>query len=130
MLHFRKTLPESGKAFAPMDCTSTGRHTDLSFVHNNTFGSIRRNNELDSIETDERDLQELKQEEPIISTVRGMTIDRSEELENASDRIARTKRSALIHIITRRRRSDPLDSDANPAAIAPPSSSINASRQT
>jgi hypothetical protein len=38
----------------------------------NAEGSILRNNEPDSIETDEMDLQRLKQEEPIISTVRGM----------------------------------------------------------
>jgi hypothetical protein len=41
----------------------------------NVFDSILRNNESDSIETDERDSQERKQEEPIISTVRGMTMD-------------------------------------------------------
>jgi hypothetical protein len=38
----------------------------------NVFDSILRNNESDSIETDERKLQPWKQEEPIISTVRGM----------------------------------------------------------
>jgi hypothetical protein len=57
MLHFRKTLQESGKAFAAMDCTSTGRLTDLSFVHKNALASICRNNEPDSIKTDDRDLQ-------------------------------------------------------------------------
>jgi hypothetical protein len=41
-------------------------------VDNNAEDSILRNNEPDSIETDERDLQPLKQEEPIISTVCGM----------------------------------------------------------
>jgi hypothetical protein len=49
----------------------------------NAEDSILRNNESDSIETEERDLQTLKQEEPIISTVRGMTIDGREERENA-----------------------------------------------
>jgi hypothetical protein len=57
MLQFRKTLQESEKVFAAMDCTSTGRRTDLSFVHKNACGSIGRNNEPDSIKTDERDLQ-------------------------------------------------------------------------
>jgi hypothetical protein len=49
----------------------------------NASGSIFRNNESDSIETDERDSQSAKQEEPIISTIRGMTMDAREELENA-----------------------------------------------
>jgi hypothetical protein len=62
MLHFRKTFHESGKVFAAMDCTSTGRHTDLSFVQKNASGSIRHNNESDSIETDERDLKLQEQE--------------------------------------------------------------------
>jgi hypothetical protein len=91
MVYFRKTLQESGKVFAAMDCTSTGRLTDIRFVHENALGSILRNNESDSIETDERDPQQVKQEEPIISTVRGMTIDEREELKNAVDRIARMK---------------------------------------
>jgi hypothetical protein len=76
-------LQESGKAFAAMDCTSTGRLTDIRFVDENASDSILRNSEPDSIKTDERDLQSLKQEEPIISTVRGMTIDGREELEKA-----------------------------------------------
>jgi hypothetical protein len=38
-----------------MDCTYTGRHTDLSFVDENASDSIFRNNEPDSIETDERE---------------------------------------------------------------------------
>jgi hypothetical protein len=38
----------------------------------NASVSILRNNEPDSIKTDERKLQPLKQEEPIISTVCGM----------------------------------------------------------
>jgi hypothetical protein len=57
MLQFRKTLQESGKAFAAMDCTSTGRQTDLRFVNENAPGSILRNNEYDSIKTDEMELQ-------------------------------------------------------------------------
>jgi hypothetical protein len=36
----------------------------------NAEDSILRNNEHDSMKTDERELQPLKQEEPIISTVR------------------------------------------------------------
>jgi hypothetical protein len=69
----------------------------------NAEDSIVRNKEPDSIKTDERDLQEMKQPEPIISTVSGMTIDGREEKENVLDRITRTKRSAPIWIITRRR---------------------------
>jgi hypothetical protein len=72
-----------------MDWTLPGKHTDLSFVNENASDSICRNNESDSIETDERDLQELKQEELIISTARGMMIDGREELENAEDSILR-----------------------------------------
>jgi hypothetical protein len=53
MLHFRKTLQEPEKAFAAMNCTSAGRHTDLSFVNENAADSILRNIESDSIETDE-----------------------------------------------------------------------------
>jgi hypothetical protein len=58
-------------------------------VNENAFDSISRNNEPDSIKTDERDLQQVKQDKPIISTVRGMTIDGREELENAEDSILR-----------------------------------------
>jgi hypothetical protein len=57
MLHLRKTVQESGKAFAAMDCTFTGRHTDLRLVDKNASDSILRNNEPDSMKTDERDLQ-------------------------------------------------------------------------
>jgi hypothetical protein len=89
MLHFSKTLQESGKAFAAMNCTSSGRHTDFNFVDENTSNSILRNNEPDSMETDEKDLQPRKQEEPIISTVRGMTIAAKEEKTNAEDSILR-----------------------------------------
>jgi methylase of polypeptide subunit release factors len=92
----------------------------------NAENSILRNNESDLIETDERDLQKLKQEEPIFSIVRGMTMDEGEEPKNALDRIARTKRCAPIQIITRRGWTGPFDSDANPAAIAPLPSTINA----
>jgi hypothetical protein len=49
----------------------------------NAKDSILRHNEPDYIKTDERNVQSLKQEEPIISTVRGMTISRREEMENA-----------------------------------------------
>jgi hypothetical protein len=55
----------------------------------NAEDSILRNNEPDSIKTDERDLQPWKQEEPIISTVRGMTMDGREKLENAHGSILR-----------------------------------------
>jgi uncharacterized protein (UPF0218 family) len=55
----------------------------------NASGSILRNNEPDSVKTDERELQERKQPEPIISTVRGMTMDVREELKNASGSILR-----------------------------------------
>jgi hypothetical protein len=44
--------------------------------------------------------QPLKQEEPMISTVREMTMDGREELENDWDRNARTKCSAPIPTIT------------------------------
>jgi hypothetical protein len=52
----------------------------------NASDSIRFNLESDSIEideSDESDLQSEKQHEPRISTVRGITIDFSEDLENA-----------------------------------------------
>jgi hypothetical protein len=61
MPQFRETLQESGNAFDPMDWTPPGKHTDLSFVNENACHSIRRNDEPDSIKTDERDLQSLKQ---------------------------------------------------------------------
>jgi hypothetical protein len=99
----RETLQGTGKTVNPMDWTLLGKHTDLSSVNQNASDSILRNNESDSIKSDERDLQQLKQEEPRISTVRGITIEVREERENALDRIARTKRSAPIQIITRRR---------------------------
>jgi hypothetical protein len=57
MLYFRKTWQESGKSFAAMDCTFTGRHADIRFGDENTDDSILRNNKPDSKETDERDLQ-------------------------------------------------------------------------
>jgi hypothetical protein len=44
-----------------MDCTSPGRLTDMSFVSKNVSESILRNHEPDSKETDEKDLQPLKQ---------------------------------------------------------------------
>jgi hypothetical protein len=57
ILHPRETWQKTGKAFHAMDWISTERHTDLSCVHENAQDSIRRNNESDSKETDERDLQ-------------------------------------------------------------------------
>jgi hypothetical protein len=72
MPHPREKLQESGNGFHPMDWTISGKDTDLSFVNENAEDSILRNPESDSIETDERDLQKLKQEEPRILTVRGM----------------------------------------------------------
>jgi hypothetical protein len=62
----------------------------------NASDSILRNNESDSTEKHERDLQKLKQEELIISTVRGMTIDGREEEENAEDSILRNNESDSI----------------------------------
>jgi hypothetical protein len=62
----------------------------------NAEDSILRNNESDSIETDERELQQLKQEEPIISTVRGLTMEAREEKENASDSILRNNEPDFI----------------------------------
>jgi hypothetical protein len=96
MPHSRETLQKRGKAFAAMDWTSPGRQIDISFVDENASDSILRNNESASIDTDERDLQPLKQEEPIISTVRGMTIDGREDLENAFDSILRNNESDSI----------------------------------
>jgi hypothetical protein len=58
--------------------TSNGREEK-----ENAKDSILRNHEPDSIKTDEKQLQELKQEELIISTVRGMTIEGREEPEKA-----------------------------------------------
>jgi hypothetical protein len=58
--------------------------------------SILRKKELDLIETDERDLQEQKQQEPIISIVRGMTIDGREEPRNAFDSILRNNEPGSI----------------------------------
>jgi hypothetical protein len=57
MPHPRETLQEGGKAFIAMDWTLPGRQTDLSFVDENASDSILRNNESDSIKTEERDLQ-------------------------------------------------------------------------
>jgi hypothetical protein len=54
--------------------------------------------ESNSIEIDESDLQTEKQPEPRISTVRGITIDLSEELENASDSIRFNLESNSIEI--------------------------------
>jgi hypothetical protein len=62
-----------------MDCTSTGRHTDNRFVDENAYDPILRNNESDSNEIDENDLHMEKQDEPRISTVRGMMMDVREE---------------------------------------------------
>jgi hypothetical protein len=79
------------------------RHPDLSFVNKNASDSILHNNEPNSMKTDETYPQPEKQEEPIISTVRGMMINARDQQENALDRIARRKRSAPIRIFTRRR---------------------------
>jgi hypothetical protein len=65
-------------------------------VDENASDSICRDNESDLIETDERRLQPRKQEELIISTVRGMTIDGREDLENSSDSILRNNESDSI----------------------------------
>jgi hypothetical protein len=83
MPHSRAVSQSPGKTSTAMDCTSTGRHTDIRFVHEKASDSIRRHNESDSIKINETALQPLKQEEPRISTVRGMTMDAREEKENA-----------------------------------------------
>jgi hypothetical protein len=57
--------------------------TDVSEEPKNTCDSIRPHNESDSTETDESDSQQLKQEEPRISTIRGMMMEVREEPENA-----------------------------------------------
>jgi hypothetical protein len=88
-------------------------------VNENAFDSIRRNDELDSINTDERDVQSSKQEELIISTVRGMMMDTRGESENASILIARTKCSAPIWTINRRRRTRRAD-EIFPTIGSPP----------
>jgi hypothetical protein len=54
--------------------------------------------ESDSIEIDERDRQPEKQFEPRISRVRGITIDFSEEKENAEDSIRFNLESDSIEI--------------------------------
>jgi hypothetical protein len=72
MPHSRDISQPSGKASTAMNCTSTGKRTDIRFVNENAHDSIRRNNESESIEIDESDLQPEKQEEPRISMVRGM----------------------------------------------------------
>jgi hypothetical protein len=54
--------------------------------------------ESDSIEIKEKDQQPKKQREPRISTVRGITIDSSEEPENASDSIRFNLESDSIEI--------------------------------
>jgi hypothetical protein len=64
----------------------------------NASGSILRNNEPDSIKTDEKELQPRKQAAPSISTLRGMTMDEREELENASGSILRNNEPDSIKI--------------------------------
>jgi hypothetical protein len=75
--------------------------TDIRFVDENASDSIHRNNEPDSIETNERDLQPRKQEESRISIFAGMTMNGREEQENANDSSERTRRSAPIWAIAR-----------------------------
>jgi membrane protein implicated in regulation of membrane protease activity len=89
----------------------------------NAIGSIRRNTESDSIETDERDPHQQKHSEPRISTVRGMTMEVREERGNVSDLVARTKYSAPIWTINRRRRTGLVE--GNFKAIATPLSRTN-----
>jgi hypothetical protein len=48
---------------------------------------MRINREFDSNEIDESDSQDEKQDDPRISTFRGISIDRSDDFENASDSI-------------------------------------------
>jgi hypothetical protein len=52
-----------------------------------TFVSIRFNRESDSNEIDESDLQDEKHDDPRISTFRGISIDSSDDFENADDSI-------------------------------------------
>jgi hypothetical protein len=67
------------------------------------------------MEIDERDPQNEKQPKPRISTVRGITIDFSEELRNAANSISLTGNSRPMHAITQRRqiRSSPQKPIAN-----------------
>jgi hypothetical protein len=59
----------------PIISTVRGMTIDVREEKENVSDSILRNNESDSIEIDERDLQEWKQEEPIISIVRRIAND-------------------------------------------------------
>jgi hypothetical protein len=79
----RETLQEPGKDFDEMDWAFLCMHTDFRFVAQNAKDSICRKNICDSIETDERHLQQRKHSEPTISTVRRITMEVREELENA-----------------------------------------------
>jgi hypothetical protein len=81
----------------------------------NTKDLIRRNNESDSIETDENDPQTRKQREPKISIVRGMMMQGREERENAEDLFVRTKYCSHIRTVNRRR---PTDED-EPSRLTP-----------
>jgi hypothetical protein len=53
----------------------------------NAQGSRRFNLEYDSNEIDESESQREKHDDPRISTFRGISIDRSDEDENANDSI-------------------------------------------
>jgi hypothetical protein len=60
---------------------------DLSDDSANASGSTRINREFDSNEIDESDPQFKKQNDPRISTFRGISIDLSDDCRNASDSI-------------------------------------------
>jgi hypothetical protein len=77
---FLDTRQDFGKASVAIDSTVAGTRIDVSAVASNAPDSIRFNLESDSIEIDERDWQSEKLLEPRISTVRGITIDLSEDL--------------------------------------------------
>jgi hypothetical protein len=78
-INFPDARHDFGKASAAIDSTVAGTRADVSAVYGNAPDSIRFNLESDAIENDERDRQKKKQREPRISTVRGITIDFSEE---------------------------------------------------
>jgi hypothetical protein len=67
----------------------------------NARDSIHWNDESNSIEIDGSNPQSLKQEEPRISIVRGITMDAREELKNACDPIVRTQCSTPVWTINR-----------------------------
>jgi hypothetical protein len=98
---------------------------DVREEQENACDTMRHNSESDSIEIDQSLLQPKKQPEPRIPTPCQMTPDLREEYENARDRTARTKRSASMWTINRRRSRRTSDFDINLITIAAPSNSPN-----